>query len=73
MRVNAKVVQTTLTKDEYALLVNALSRRGMSIQEGLRKAALAMVDSELKMNPNDPFFKASTETLMVLEIFDPPR
>ncbi|MGI0079648.1 MAG: hypothetical protein ACRECH_08485 [Nitrososphaerales archaeon] len=52
-----KVVQTTLTREEYDLLIDALSKRGMNIQEGLRKAALALVDSDFKINPNDPFFK----------------
>ncbi|MHB8567116.1 MAG: hypothetical protein ACYC7D_06445 [Nitrososphaerales archaeon] len=46
-----------MTRDEYELLVDALSKRGMNIQEGLRKAVLAMVDFDFKVSPNDPFFK----------------
>jgi len=59
---SAKVVQTTLTRDEYDLLKDALSKRGMSIQEGLRKAALAVVDSDFEIDPNDPFFKTKSSS-----------
>lgn len=52
-----KVVQTTLTRDEYELLADTLSKRGMTIQEGLRKAALELVESSSKVDPNDPFFR----------------
>ena len=52
-----KVVQTTLTRDEYDLLTEALSKKGLNIQDGLRKAVLAMVDSNFEIDPNDPFFK----------------
>jgi hypothetical protein len=55
---NKKVVQTQLTKDEYDLFVEAVSKKGMSLQEGLRKAALAVVTSNFEVDPKDPFFKA---------------
>jgi hypothetical protein len=52
-----KVVQTTLTKSEYKALVETLSRKQLSIQEGLHDAALKLILEENKLNANDSFFK----------------
>jgi hypothetical protein len=57
MSSNRKVVQTTLTKDEYKVLVETLSRKQLSIQEGLREAALKLIEEENKPDAGDPFFK----------------
>jgi hypothetical protein len=57
MSSNRKVVQTTLTKDEYKVLVETLSRKQLSIQEGLRDAVLKLIEEENKPDAGDPFFK----------------
>lgn len=56
MHEDMKVVQTSLTMEEYEALREVLEKRGMTIREGLRKAALRVITEELKIDPNDPFF-----------------
>ncbi len=56
MTQSKKVVQTTLTTEEYKALVETLSRKQLSIQEGLRRAAIKMVEEENKPNSKDSFF-----------------
>ncbi len=51
-----KFVQTSLTREEYEALKEALAKKGLNIREGLRKAALAVIAEELKLDPMDPFF-----------------
>jgi hypothetical protein len=57
MAFGRKVVRTTLTKDEYKVFVETLSRKQLSIQEGLRGAALKLIEEENKPDPGDSFFK----------------
>lgn len=52
-----KVVQTTLTKSEYKALVETLSRKQLSIQEGLRDAVIKLIQEENEPDAEDPFFK----------------
>ena len=46
-----------IDKRRVRALRRRLSKKGMNLQEGLRKAALAMVSSNFEIDPNDPFFK----------------
>ncbi len=53
---NRKVVQTSLTKGEYRALAETLSRKQLSIQEGLHQAAMKLIQEENKLDARDPFF-----------------
>ena len=53
---NKKVVQTVLTKNEYAALAATLSRKNLSIQDGLHQAALKLIEEENQLDKQDSFF-----------------
>lgn len=55
-----KVVQTSLTKSEYRALVDTLSRKKLSIHEGLHQAAMKLIQEENKPEEDDPFFMMGT-------------
>jgi len=50
-----KVVQTELNEVEYRLLADYARKRGRTIKEALREAALRLVTSDA-VNPDDPLF-----------------
>lgn len=52
-----RVVQTTLTTEEYRALIETLGRRRLSIQDGLHDAAMKLIEEESKVDANDSFFK----------------
>ncbi|RLI43254.1 hypothetical protein DRO59_01665 [Candidatus Bathyarchaeota archaeon] len=52
----AKVVQTFLEEEEYRAFKEALEKKGLSIREGLRLAVEKLLESEFKIDPEDPFF-----------------
>ena len=51
-----KTVQTTLEEDEYKLFKEVLAKKKLSIREGLKIAVARLVEEEMKLDPNDPFF-----------------
>ena len=55
MNEKMKVVRTSLRVEEYKALREALAKKGMSIKEGLREAAIMVISEELKLDPGDPF------------------
>ena len=55
MNEDMKVVQTSLSREEYKALREALAKKGMSIKEGLREAAINVISQELKLDSGDPF------------------
>ncbi len=57
MQKDMKIVQTSLTKEEYQSLKEAFGKKGLTIHDGLRKAALRVITEELKIDPDDPFLK----------------
>ncbi len=52
----AKVVQTLLEEEEYRALKDALEKKGLTIREGLKLAVEKLLESEFKIDPEDPFF-----------------
>ncbi len=57
MQKDMKTVQTSLTKEEYQSLKEAFAKKRLTIHDGLRKAALKVITEELRIDPDDPFFK----------------
>jgi len=53
-----KVVQTELNEAEYRLLVDYVRKRGRTIKEALREAALKLILSD-EVHPDDPIFVES--------------
>ena len=51
-----KVAQTELDPGEYQILVKTAEKKGMTIKEALRQAALMWVQEESGIDPNDPIF-----------------
>jgi len=51
-----KVAQTELDPGEYQTLVKTAEKKGMTIKEALRQAALMWVQEESGIDPNDPIF-----------------
>ncbi|MFQ6074863.1 MAG: hypothetical protein ACE5Z5_01835 [Candidatus Bathyarchaeia archaeon] len=51
-----KTVQTALEEDEYRLFKEVLAKKKWSIREGLRIAVARLVEEEMKLDPDDPFF-----------------
>lgn len=52
-----KVVQTILTTEEYKALIETLSRKHLSIQDGLRVAIIKLIEEENIPSSADSFFK----------------
>jgi len=52
-----KIVQTSLTRNEYKALIETLSRKQLSIHDGLHDAALRLIQEENTVDSGDPFFK----------------
>ncbi len=51
----AKVVQTTLEEDEYRTLRAILSKKKLSLKEGLHMAVRKLLLEETKIDPADSF------------------
>jgi len=51
-----KVVQTTLEEQEYRAFKEALKRKNLTIRQGLKLAVSNVIESEFKIDTNDPFF-----------------
>ncbi len=51
----AKVVQTKLNEEEYKTLRAILSKKGLSLKEGLHIAVTRFLLEETKIDANDPF------------------
>ncbi len=51
-----KVAQTELDPGEYQTFVKTAEKKGMTIKEALRQAALMWVQEESGIDPNDPIF-----------------
>ena len=51
-----KVAQTELDPAEYSTLASTARKKGLTIKEALREAALRWTQEESGINPNDPIF-----------------
>ena len=51
-----KVAQTELAEDEYSTLAATARKKGMTIKEALREAAVRWTREESGINPEDPIF-----------------
>jgi len=50
-----KVVQTELDEENYRILKEMLARRKLTLREGIKLAISKFLESEVKMDPDDPF------------------
>src|SRR5438093_1464137 len=53
-----KVAQTELAPAEYSVLAATARKKGLTIKEALREAALRWSQEESGINPSDPIFHA---------------
>lgn len=51
-----KVVQTTLKEEEYKAFKEALKKKNLTIQQGLKLAVSNLLQNEFKIDADDPFF-----------------
>jgi 8-oxo-dGTP pyrophosphatase MutT (NUDIX family) len=51
-----KVAQTILESDEYSTLAAIARKKGLTIKEALREAALRWAQEESGIDPKDPIF-----------------
>ena len=51
-----KVAQTELDEDEYSTLAATARKKGLTIKEALREAAVRWTREESGINPKDPIF-----------------
>ncbi len=51
-----KIAQTELDPDEYSTLATIARKKGLTIKEALREAALRWAQEESGINPKDPIF-----------------
>ncbi|UCE12373.1 MAG: hypothetical protein JSV04_09235 [Candidatus Heimdallarchaeota archaeon] len=55
MKLKEKVVQTTLSPEEHAILVDYATQHGISIKEAVKRAILNLLKSDT-IDENDPYF-----------------
>ena len=56
-----EVVQTKLELEEYSRLAATAQKRGLTIKEALREAAVQWTFEESAINPNGPIFQAKAK------------
>lgn len=61
MSTDEKVVQTTLSREEYERLRRIADAEGQSLKETLRSAASEYVRARATPTPDDPFFAYEAE------------
>ncbi|MHA1944835.1 MAG: hypothetical protein ACXAC6_01135 [Candidatus Hodarchaeales archaeon] len=61
-----KVVQTTLSPEEHAILRDYATQNDLSIKEAVKLAILALLKSD-KVEPNDPYFSLKAKSLVDVE------
>jgi hypothetical protein len=61
-----KVVQTTLSPEEHAILRDYATQHDLSIKEAVKLAILALLKSD-KVEANDPYFSLKTKSLVDIE------
>ena len=54
-----KLVQTELEPGEYQMFAKTAERKGLTIKEALRQAALLWIQEESGIDPNNPIFDIS--------------
>lgn len=57
-----KIVQTELSQEEHALLVDYATQHNLTIEEITKKAILDFIRSD-KVNPNDSYFGLTVKSL----------
>lgn len=61
MNTKGKVVQTILTPEEHAILVDYATQNGISIKEAVRKAIVSLLKNDT-ITKEDPYFKLVTKS-----------
>ncbi len=61
-----KVVQTTLSPEEHAILRDYATQHDLSLKEAVKLAILALLKSD-KVVADDPYFSLKTKSLVDIE------
>jgi len=61
MKSKEKVVQTTLSPEEHAILVDYATQHEISIKEAVKRAILNLLKSD-NIDENDPYFNLVVES-----------
>ncbi len=61
-----KVVQTTLSPEEHAILRDYATQHDLSIKEAVKIAILALLKSD-QIEANDPYFSLKTKSFVTVE------
>jgi hypothetical protein len=61
-----KVVQTTLSPEEHAILRDYATHHNLSIKEAVKLAILALLKSD-QVEADDPYFSLKTKSRLVIE------
>ena len=61
MRTNEKVVQTTLSPEEHAILLGYATQNGISIKEAVRRAILNLLKND-SITKGDPYFNLAIKS-----------
>jgi len=61
MKSKEKVVQTTLSPEEHAILLDYATQYGISIKEAVRRAILKLLKNDTIIE-DDPYFKLETKS-----------
>ena len=61
MKSKVKVVQTTLSPEEHAILADYASQRDITIKEAVRRAILNLLKSD-SISENDPYFHLTVKS-----------
>ncbi|MHA2246499.1 MAG: hypothetical protein ACXADY_16275 [Candidatus Hodarchaeales archaeon] len=62
MKLKDKVVQTTLSPEEHAILADYASQHDISIKEAVRQAILNLLKSDT-IDEDDPYFNLAVKSL----------
>ncbi len=57
MEMERKVAQTELEPEDYSRLASTARKKGLTIKEALREAAIRWTREEAGINPDDPIFR----------------
>ena len=66
MTTHEKVVQTTLSPEEHAILRDFANQHNLSIKEAVKLAILALLKSD-RIEADDPYFSLKVESLFTVE------
>ena len=66
MTFREKVVQTTLSPEEHAILRDYATQHDLSIKEAVKIAILALLKSD-QIETNDPYFSLKVKSLVTVE------